>query len=87
MRRISCIGKMSLVALLLIGGVTVAQEDRNREGRRAKMRKRIFRDDGAPKIGDVAPTFKLKSPDGNSETDLASFKGNKPVVLFFGSYT
>ena len=87
MRHISCISKMSVVALLLIGGVTVAQEDKNREGRRAKMRKRVSRDDGAPKIGDVAPTFKLKSPDGKNETDLASFKGSKPVVLFFGSYT
>ena len=39
------------------------------------------------KIGQVAPTFKLKSLDGESETDLASFKGKKPVVLIFGSYT
>lgn len=39
------------------------------------------------KIGEVAPTFKLKSLDGKSETDLATFKGKKPVVLIFGSYT
>ena len=39
------------------------------------------------KVGEVAPTFKLKSLDGDSETDLAEFKGKKPVVLFFGSYT
>ena len=37
--------------------------------------------------GDMAPTFKLKSLDGKEETDLAAFKGKKPVVLFFGSYT
>jgi len=39
------------------------------------------------KVGDVAPTFKLKSLDNKEETDLASFKGRTPVVLFFGSYT
>ncbi len=43
--------------------------------------------DKAPKIGDVAPNFKLKSLDGKSETELATFKGEKPVVLIFGSYT
>lgn len=41
----------------------------------------------ALKVGDVAPTFELKSLDGNSETNLASFKGKKPVILIFGSYS
>lgn len=41
----------------------------------------------ALKVGDPAPTFKLKSLDGASETDLAEYKGKKPVVLIFGSYT
>ena len=54
--------------------------DRQRNGRQV-------RSDNAPKVGDTAPTFKLKSLDGRSETDLADFKGKKPVVLFFGSYT
>ena len=43
--------------------------------------------DGARRIGDEAKTFKLKSMDGKSESDLASFRGKRPVVLFFGSYT
>ena len=43
--------------------------------------------DNAPKVGEIAPTFKLMSLDGKKETDLADFKYNKPVVLFFGSYT
>jgi peroxiredoxin len=38
-------------------------------------------------VGDPAPNFKLKSPDGKREVELASFKGKKPVVLVFGSYT
>jgi len=41
----------------------------------------------APQVGDDAPNFKLKSLDGKSETELAAFKGEKPVVLIFGSYT
>ena len=39
------------------------------------------------KVGEDAPTFKLKSLDGKSETDLAAFKGKKPIVLIFGSYS
>jgi peroxiredoxin len=38
-------------------------------------------------VGQAAPTFKLKSLDGNSATELASFNGKRPVILFFGSYT
>ena len=60
--------------------------DRSR-GRSSQGRARQTRSDNAPKVGDLAPTFKLKSLDGESETDLADFKGKKPVVLFFGSYT
>lgn len=36
--------------------------------------------------GQPAPAFKLKTPDGKTEVDLAKLKG-KPVVLVFGSYT
>ncbi|UCC31763.1 MAG: redoxin domain-containing protein [Phycisphaerales bacterium] len=48
---------------------------------------RRMRDDGAPKVGELAPNFKLKSLDGTSEVELASFRGRQPVVVFFGSYT
>ena len=38
--------------------------------------------------GDRAPTFVLKSlDDGTKRVKLASFRKDKPVVLFFGSYT
>ncbi len=84
--------KLMLVPSLLLamaGGNAVAQEgdDGARRQRRQGMRERMMRDDDAPKVGDVAPVFTLKSLDGKSETDLASFKGKKPVLLFFGSYT
>ena len=81
--------------LALAGGQAVAQEDddgdrrQRRQGRASPShgRERMMRDDDAPKVGDVAPVFTIRSLDGKSETDLGSFKGKKPVLLFFGSYT
>ena len=43
--------------------------------------------DNGPPSGSAAPALKLSSLDGKEAFDLASFKGKKPVVLFFGSYT
>jgi hypothetical protein len=37
--------------------------------------------------GDMAPDFRLKTRDGKSEVALSSFRGSRPVVLVFGSYT
>jgi hypothetical protein len=42
---------------------------------------------GKLKVGDDAPDFSLNAQDGKSSVRLSSFKGNKPVVLIFGSYT
>ena len=43
---------------------------------------------GALKTGDPAPDFKLKVLDDAEKTvSLSDFKGRKPVVLIFGSYT
>jgi len=42
---------------------------------------------GGTEVGEMAPTFTLMSLDGKGETNLASFRGKRPVVLFFGSYT
>ncbi len=81
---------MTSPALILALGSAelLAQEDGDGSGRRRQgMRGRMMRDDDAPKVGDVAPVFTIKSLDGKSETDLASFKGKKPVLLLFGSYT
>lgn len=38
-------------------------------------------------VGDVAPDFALESPDHKSCFQLSSLRGQKPVVLVFGSYT
>jgi hypothetical protein len=42
---------------------------------------------GNLQVGDAAPDFALKSVDGASQVRLSSFRGQKPVVLIFGSYT
>jgi peroxiredoxin len=41
----------------------------------------------APKVGEMAPGFTLKSLDGKEETNLEQFREKTPVILFFGSYT
>ncbi len=39
------------------------------------------------RVGDPAPDFTLPDPTGKSTVTLSSFRGKKPVVLIFGSYT
>ena len=77
----------SLVLALASSAALAQEEGKPDRDRRAHMREMMSRDDGAPKVGEQAPTFKLKSLDGKQSFDLAEFKGSKPVVLFFGSYT
>jgi hypothetical protein len=42
---------------------------------------------GGLKAGDPAPNFDLPAADKQSSVSLASFRGERPVVLIFGSYT
>ena len=42
---------------------------------------------GALDTGDAAPDFTLETTDKKARVQLASFRGQKPVVLVFGSYT
>jgi hypothetical protein len=37
--------------------------------------------------GDAAPEFTLAEVQGDGKVTLSSFKGKRPVVLIFGSYT
>ncbi len=38
-------------------------------------------------VGDSAPDFRLPTLDHRSAVQLSSFRGDRPVVLVFGSYT
>lgn len=42
---------------------------------------------GNLKVGDQAPDFNLPTYDKKSYVQLSSLRGEKPVVLIFGSYT
>ena len=42
---------------------------------------------GHLQVGDPAPEFSLPSGDRKARVRLSSFRGHKPVVLIFGSYT
>jgi len=41
----------------------------------------------APRPGEIAPDFELRSPDGQNTVRLSEFRDKKPVVLIFGSFT
>ena len=74
-----------LVLLTALPGCASSKEKRMSRGMGEIPEK--YKNDGAPQVGDVAYLFKLKTVDGEKEVDLASFKGNRPVAIFFGSYT
>ncbi len=38
-------------------------------------------------VGGLAPDFKLKTKDGKQQIQLSAFRGKRPIVLIFGSYT
>jgi thiol-disulfide isomerase/thioredoxin len=40
-----------------------------------------------PKVGEKAPDFSLKTPDGKDTVQLSKLVGPKPVVLVFGNFT
>ena len=42
---------------------------------------------GHLQAGDAAPDFDLETVDHKARVQLSSFRGDRPVVLVFGSYT
>ena len=40
-----------------------------------------------PEVGDDSPDFELERHDGTGTLRLSSFRGDRPVVLIFGSLT
>jgi hypothetical protein len=42
---------------------------------------------GDLKVGDLAPDFRLRTYGQSSWVQLSDFRGDRPVVLIFGSYT
>jgi len=69
-----------MAALLACVAVSWAQPRDGRHSGDMRMRDTL-------RAGDAAPDFKLKTKDGSREVQLSGFKGKRPVVLVFGSYT
>jgi hypothetical protein len=42
---------------------------------------------GTTRVGEMAPDFALETTNHSGTVQLSSFRGEKPVVLVFGSYT
>jgi hypothetical protein len=79
------------IALLLISLTNAALAQPRSGGRQRPDRggpsRRAMQAPDNLKIGAPAPDFKLRTADGKREVQLSSFKGKRPVVLVFGSYT
>ena len=68
------------LAFALLAGGLFAEDPKKDEG---KPKRESRGPDKAPKVGDVAPDFTLKSPDGKLEVKLSSFKGKTVLVNFW----
>jgi len=71
--RMACISTLAVLAFAASASAADKGDMRPREG--------------TLKVGDEAPAFALKSPDGKTTFTLAEHKDKKPVVIVFGSYT
>ena len=86
---------LALGFLLTLLGVVVAdaaqQRDRRKAGKQpGEVITRPARGERHPerlKVGDAAPDFTLSDPSTRKKTTLWSFRGKRPVVLIFGSFT
>ena len=88
MKKLMMITAGFAVGALLCAPVVFAQpEDSAKRGGRTNEKAQQVKKRPALIVGQTAPSFALKSLDGKSETDTSSFRGQRPIILFFGSYT
>ena len=76
-----------MIPLSLLFAFPLNAAERPSHSSRAQKERQAMRAPDRLKVGDDAPAFKLKSADGRREVELDSFKGKRPVVLVFGSFT
>jgi len=72
---------MNIVSELINNAKTVKQYRTKAHKLQVKLDKK------APKTGELAPDFTLFDVTGIKSVTLSDFRGEKPVVLVFGSYT
>jgi hypothetical protein len=76
---------IGLCGLLCWAGAGDAQQAKRGEVNTPPAKGERFAD--KLEAGDAAPDFTLPDPTGKKQITLSSFKGKKPVVMIFGSYT
>ncbi len=86
MHRKRCL-TIGLCGLLLWGGNLQAQSKKDSKGEINAPAAKGERLPDKLRVGDPAPDFTLPDPHCKKQTTLSSFKGKKPVVLVFASYT
>lgn len=68
------------------GAVTLHDFREREDANWAEEMKEYVVAEAGPRVGELAPEFRLTSTDGE-EFDLARYRRKKPVVLLFGSFT
>ena len=84
-----------LSAALLVTDAFAQDQNQNRRNQQQQQRMQQMQnqqsgrraEENALKPGMMAPTFTLQSLDGKDTFDLREYRGERPVVLIFGSYT
>jgi len=79
------VGALALGLALAGAGTSPGQKDGPGEVNTPPARGERVKD--RVKAGDAAPDFTLAEVTGDKKVTLSSFKGQRPVVLVFGSYT
>ena len=85
--------KSLAVGLALWGSLAIGQEEPDcpyagqtvRDSRHGRGLMQ-HREKNVPRVGEAAPDFTLRTPEGEAIT-LSSFQGKQPVVVVFGSWT
>lgn len=94
MNRIRLVSVLVCLAVVCATGIVFGQVDRGRpgRGRRASGGRNLRAGDEAPnfELPRLDPFFNLEEDDSDPAVEmveLASLRGQKPVALFFSSYT
>lgn len=87
MSRIKCAARFAPAVAVWVIVAAAGAQDQQQPGRTGDRRRGDFRTPDRLKVGDPAPDVTLQSLDGPQKVTLSDFRGKRPVVLVFGSYT
>ena len=78
---------VTLAAVITLSAIPALTQDTRPDSPDRPEPPRARQQDRSLRVGQNAPTFALRSLDGESQTDVKEFRGKRPVIVFFGSYT